>query len=120
MGMPAENTMATLPLEITFRDFEPSDAVREAIHLKTQKLSKFFDKIVNCHVTVSAPHRHKSKGKKFHIQIELNVPGKSIIVSHDPGDHDAHEDFYITLRDAFNAAEKQLKHFVENLKNHHR
>jgi ribosomal subunit interface protein len=118
MTMIAENNTYKLPLEITFRDFESSDAVTEAVEQKLQKLMKFYDRIERCHVTLSAPHRHHSKGKQYHIHIDLHVPGKNVIVSHDPKDDKSHEDFYVSLRDAFATAERQLKAHVRKMKDH--
>jgi ribosome-associated translation inhibitor RaiA len=42
------------------------------------------------------------------------VPGKGLVVSRDPGD--AHDDVYVAIRDAFDAAGRQLAEHERKLK----
>jgi len=100
------------PVQITFRDFEPSDAVTEAVHEKAAKLEQFYDRITECHVTIAAPHKHQHKGRVFHVRLHLHLPGKEIVVDHEPERSD-HEDVYVAIRDAFEAAQRQLKTYAE-------
>lgn len=98
-----------IPLEINFRHMEPSAAVEANIREKVAKLERHFDRIVGCRVVVEAPHRKQSKGKLFTVSINVSVPGKELVVNHTgPKDH-AHEDAYVAIRDAFNAAVRQLE-----------
>ena len=51
-----------IPLQISFRNMDPSPAVEERIHKKAEKLERFNDRIIGCAVVVEAPHRHHHKG----------------------------------------------------------
>jgi ribosomal subunit interface protein len=85
------------------RDFPHSEALDAHVRSKVQKLESHFNNIISCHVVVTVPHKHKHQGNQFNVRIELNVPGNEIVVN-----HDHHEDVYVALRDAFDAAKRQL------------
>jgi ribosomal subunit interface protein len=98
-----------IPLQITFRKMDPSPAVEERIRKKVEKLERFHDRIVNCSVVVEAPHRHHHKGKLYTVRVDISVPGKDVVVDRaKPVDH-GHEDVYVAIRDAFNAAVRRLE-----------
>lgn len=46
---------------------------------------------------------------QFEIRFEIRVPGTELAVSHRPGDLSTHEVVHVTVRDAFDAMERQLK-----------
>lgn len=97
------------PLEISFVDTAPSSAVDADVRKRAAKLEQFYDGITSCHVYIAEPHKHHRKGKQFEVRIEIRVPGTELAVSHRPGDDNAHEDIHVTVRDAFDAIERQLK-----------
>ncbi len=101
-----------LPLEITFRNVARTEGIEERIKAKAAKLDKFFDRITGCRVVVESPHKHHHKGNTYQIRIELTVPGDEIVVTRDPQSAD-HDDLAIALRDAFNAAQRQLQAYAE-------
>ena len=47
-----------VPIQISFRNMDPSPSVEAVVREKAAKLERFFDRIVSCHVTIEAPHRH--------------------------------------------------------------
>jgi ribosomal subunit interface protein len=97
------------PLQITFRDMEPSEAVEQRIRAKAAELERFHDRIISCHVTVHAPHGHHLKGNLYSVCVDLHLPDKDIVVGRErPEDH-AHEDVYVAVRDAFDAAVRRLE-----------
>lgn len=98
-----------VPLELSFRNMDPSDAVEANVRERVTKLERYFGRINSCRVVVEAPHRHHHKGKIYHVRIELGVPGPNILVSRDPGQHHAHEDVYVAIRDAFDAVQRRLE-----------
>ena len=108
-----------IPLQITFRDMEPSEAVEARIREKTAKLEQFYDRITSCRVIVESPHGHHHQGRLFQIHIDLGVPDGELVVSqaHHHKDH-SHEDVYVALRDAFNAAQRQLQSHVAMRRGH--
>ena len=95
-----------IPLQITFREIEHSDALENHIRDKAQKLEQFYSALVGCRVVVDQPGKHQHLGKPFSIRIDLTVPGGEIVV-----DRQQNEDVYVALRDAFNAARRKLEEF---------
>ena len=114
----------TVPIQITWRHIDQSDAIETAIREKAEKLGNYYDRIQNCRVMVEAPHAHKHKGKLYHIRLDITVPGKEIVVKRDPSAHGAHEDIYVVIRDAFDAARRQLQDHARiqrgDVKTHHK
>lgn len=106
-----ENDMQ-IPLQITFRHLEPSDAIEADIRDKAQKLERFANDITSCRVVVEAPHKHHHKGRIYTVSIDITVPGDEIVASRHPDKQHAHEDAYVAIRDAFNAAQRQLEDYV--------
>ena len=105
-----------VPVQISFRHMDPSPALEARVHEKAEKLERFFDRIVSCEVVVEAPHKHHHKGKLYNVRIEINVPGASVNVGRSgPQDH-AHEDVYVALRDAFDAAYRQLEDHARRMR----
>jgi cold shock CspA family protein/ribosome-associated translation inhibitor RaiA len=101
-----------IPVEITFRDIERSEAVEARIREWADKLDRIYDRIVRCEVVVGDPHRHHHKGHQFYVRVRLTVPGTEIVSSHSPGDDAAHQDIYVAVRDAFQATKRQLEDYV--------
>ena len=101
-----------LPLQVTFRDMPRSDAVEAKIRERAEKLDKFYDSIMSCRVVVEAPHAHHHQGRLYHVRIDLTVPHGELVVSKDKHDDRTHEDVYVAIRDAFDAAQRQLKNYV--------
>jgi cold shock CspA family protein/ribosome-associated translation inhibitor RaiA len=97
-----------MPLQITFRDMKPSGAVEARIRERAAELDQYYDRIIGCRVVVHAPHRHHHQGKLFHVRIDLTVPGGELVVNREPAAHHAYEDVFVTIRDAFDAAQRQL------------
>ena len=101
-----------LPVQISFRGMEPSDAVEAKIRERTAKLDRFFDRIMGCRVVVESPHRRHHQGKLFHVRVDLTVPGGELAVTREPAEHHAHEDVFVAIRDAFDAAQRQLEDYA--------
>jgi ribosomal subunit interface protein len=100
------------PLQITFRDIEHSDTLEAHIREKAEKLETFFEPIMSCRVVVEMPHQHKHQGKFFNVRIDIGVPGSEIVVNRDRHE----EDIYVALRDAFDAAKRQLDDYSRRLR----
>jgi ribosomal subunit interface protein len=100
-----------LPIQINFRQMEPSEALEAKIREKIQGLEQLYDRITSCHVIVEMSNKNHNQGNLFHITIDLRVPGKELVVSRDPKNH-AHEDAYVAVRDAFDAMKRQLKSYA--------
>ena len=124
----------TLPVQTTFRNIDQSEAVIERVQSEADKLGKYFDRITSCRVLVSTPHQPHRAGDPFHIHITLGVPGRELVVAHEPpwraGVEDgeaghlqkhqqtevAHKDLYVAIRDSFQAMRRQLQDYVHCLR----
>lgn len=95
-------------LQVTFRGMDSSPFVVARIEEAATKLLEIENRITGCHVTVESRHRHHHKGQIFHVRIDLTVPGAEIAVSREPEQDHAHEDVYVAVRDAFDAARRRL------------
>jgi cold shock CspA family protein len=109
---------------------EPSPAVEARIREEVAKLDEFYDQIMGCRVMIEIPHQHRHRGYRFHIRIDLTVPGGEIVVNHEPTLHGSlqrledeertkgqeasapHKDIFVAIRDAFKAARRQLQDFA--------
>jgi ribosomal subunit interface protein len=96
-----------VPLQITTRNIDHSEALDAHIREKVAKLEQFHGGITSCRVTVEELNRHQHQGRQFSVHVDVRVPGREIAVSRD---HD--EDVYVALRDAFDAAKRQLEEVV--------
>ncbi len=96
-------------VQISFRNMNHSTAVESRIDEKLAKLRQLFAEISGCHVMVELQHRHQHQGKLYHVVLELTVPGGEIVVSRASHDDHSHEDVYVAIRDAFEAARRQLE-----------
>jgi len=100
-----------IPLQITIRDMEHSDALETHIRDKANKLDEYFDRIMSCRVVVEMPHKHHHQGKQFNVRIDIGVPGSEIVVNRDHA-----EDVYVALRDAFDSAKRQLEDYARKIR----
>ncbi|MFP4112758.1 MAG: HPF/RaiA family ribosome-associated protein [Spirochaetota bacterium] len=99
-----------VPIEITFRNTEHSDTIHQLIRDEAARLERFHSRITSCHVAVERPQEHLSSGRDWRVRIDITVPrGNEIVVRREPGKGDMHEQLTTVIKDAFNAAERQLK-----------
>ncbi len=73
-----------LPMQITFRNMESSENVKDWIRSEAGKLETFYKPIMGCRVAVEVPHRHKRKGAAYGVRIDLTLPGGEIVVKRAP------------------------------------
>ena len=113
--------------DITYRNMAGSQWLDTEIQKRAAKLSTFYPQILSCKVIVEIPHRHHEQGNRFHIRIDITVPGERIIAGQGPNLHLAHfdgehesrttktvvrKDASLAVRQAFDAAKRQLRDYV--------
>ncbi|MDE2134008.1 MAG: host attachment protein [Alphaproteobacteria bacterium] len=103
----------SLPVSVVFRNMEASPAVHATALKYVAKLDRKFGRIVKCRVTVEAPHRHHRKGRLFRANVDLVLPGREITTKRSGESNHAHEDVNVALRDAFDAATRQLQDYFK-------
>ncbi|MEZ5829657.1 MAG: HPF/RaiA family ribosome-associated protein [Dongiaceae bacterium] len=98
-----------IPLQITFSNMTPSDAVRARIEALAARLDRFHERVMSCRVVVRAPNRRQRSGKLYHVSIDLKLPRREIAINRDPPKDHSHEDVYVAIRDAFNALTRRIE-----------
>ena len=106
-----------VPLQVTFRNTATSEAVEAEIHKRVEKLYRIHGNIISCRVVVEAPLANKQKGGLYKIRIDITCPESKIEVNREPDPRNqAHQDVYIALRDAFDAAHRKLEQYTARRK----
>ena len=99
----------TNEFQVVFHNIDQSDAVMDAVNKRINKLERYCDQIITGRVVLDSPHNNHHKGKVYSVGLEIHTPQKEVRVNQEQHDNHAHEDLYVAIRDAFNAAERQLK-----------
>ncbi len=103
-----------LPVEISYRGVEKSDAIDDLIRTKAARLDRFCDHISRCDVAVEHPNQQQSSGNPFRVRIDLTVPPNHELVADErQSEHEMHEPLTKIINDAFKTMERQLKDLVE-------
>ncbi|MCB1885102.1 MAG: HPF/RaiA family ribosome-associated protein [Geminicoccaceae bacterium] len=106
------------PLEIAFHNLQASESVEAAIRDRFAKLEKLYDRLTACRVSVEALHKQHRTGNVYEVHIDMLVPGGEVVVTKAPQkarERYANPDVYASIRDAFDAAERQLLAYKEQL-----
>ncbi len=101
-----------LPLQITFRNLDASETVEAKIRERAAELDQFFDRITGCRVTVETTTHKRQKGRLYSVRVDLTIPDHEIVVNRSPASDHSHEDIYVAVRDAFDAARRRLEEHV--------
>ncbi len=95
--------------QVVFHNIDQSEALADNVKKRIEKLQRFSNDIIGGRVVLDSPHNNHHKGKVFSVTLEIHTANKEIIVKQGQHDKPEHEDIYVAVRDAFNAAERQLK-----------
>jgi ribosomal subunit interface protein len=95
--------------QIVFHNIDQSDAITDNVNKRIDKLFRFASDIIGGRVVLDAPHNNHQKGKVYSVTLEVHTSNKQVVVTQEQHDNHAHEDLYVAIRDAFNAAERQFK-----------
>ena len=132
-----EGRAIKIPLQITFKNMTPSEAVEGHVRAAAEKLEEFCDHIMGCRVHIEVPHKHRHQGNAYHVRIDVTVPGEEFVIKRAPklltdsptrfpqalddvalertrelSKHAVHDDFQLSIRDAFDAARRKLQDYV--------
>jgi cold shock CspA family protein/ribosome-associated translation inhibitor RaiA len=115
---------------VTFRGVERTDALETEILTRLRKLETYYGGIMGCRVLVELVQRHHEAGNRYHVRIDLTVPGEEIVVSHEAGLHATAQDVdaarlskvaesdperkhaRVAIREAFDVARRQLQDYA--------
>lgn len=98
-----------IPLRITFRDMDPSDAIDAYVRKRASRLAVVTRGVVACKVAIEAPHKHKAHGRHYRVRIDLTTPGHEVVVDRCPDAGDACADVYAAIDFAFDHAVRRLR-----------
>ena len=100
-----------VPLQITFEGgLAGCDSLRRRIQREAGKLERFHERIDSCRVAVIGHGGASRHGGLYAVRLQLSGPdlGEVVVTRNPPADH-AHEDAFVTVRDAFAAARRRLQ-----------
>jgi len=90
----------------------------ELIQKKVNGLEKVCDYITQCSVVIEKPLRHADVGNPYQVRLDITVPpGHKIEVVKEPNKQEFRDPLYATVRNAFDAARRQLQKLVELQRN---
>jgi cold shock CspA family protein len=105
-----------VPLQIAFEHVGHSDAIEAAVRKEAHRLESFYDRITAMRVVIARPQHRHHKGDTYSVRIHIALPGgKHVDITRDPAATERHEDAYVTIRDAFDAAGRRLQDHVRRL-----
>jgi ribosomal subunit interface protein len=111
-----------IPVQITFRDVPPSEALESRIQKRVERLERVADRATSLHVIVAAPHARPQgashRGRLYQFTLEIRLPGTDIVVHQDDNENHAHEDPYVAMRDAFEALERRVHDHFDKIGRH--
>lgn len=104
------------PLEIAFHNLQPSPSIEAELRKHVDKLEHRFGRLTGCRVSVEKLHKQHRTGNLFEVHITLSIPGhgRDLAVSRPPQraqERFANPDIHVSIREAFDAAERQLEAF---------
>jgi cold shock CspA family protein len=106
-----------VPLNISFQNSEPSEAVRSEVERQAKRLEKFHDRITSCKVAIIVPQTRHRKGDLFKIDIRIAMPShQDIIVTRTHDDVPEHEHILVAIKDAFSAAQRQIEDSIRKMR----
>lgn len=112
---------------ITFRGVARTDVLEAEIVARLRKLETYYPRITGCRVLLELVQRHHEAGNRYHVRIDLTVPGEEVVVSHEAGLHATAQDVdtekftkaaesdaerkhaRVAIREAFDIARRQLQ-----------
>ncbi len=93
-----------LPAQITFHGMPHSAALEDAIRGRTARLERRYPQLISCRVVLGHAARHKQQGKEFVVRLDIKLTGAEVAINRDHS-----EDAFVAVRDAFDAARRQLE-----------
>lgn len=103
--------MPSIPLQIAFEGgLTASEALQHRVEREAEKLARFHDRIISCRVAIIGRPGKRRHGDLYAVRLQITTPGGGDVVvdRNPPADH-AHEDPFVTVRDAFSAARRRLQ-----------
>ncbi|MEA2935053.1 MAG: hypothetical protein QOD74_1699 [Variibacter sp.] len=110
--------MLQVPIEIAFHNIPSIPWAEEEIRARIAKLEQIFDRLVACRVRVDQRANNSARNIPPVVRIEMGVPGKDLVVSHEPDylqKKFQNPDLHNAINEAFRIAEDQLTEYKAQL-----
>jgi ribosomal subunit interface protein len=97
-------------LQISFKHMDSSESLEHLIRERTERLSRFYPRIIGCRVVVEIPRRGPASFKApISVAVEVAVPGHNPIVARSAEHrHEMKNDHTAAVNHAFDAIQRQL------------
>lgn len=96
-----------VPVQVSFHGMAASEAVEARAREKAAQLERYCADIMACRIAIDQLQKHQRQGRPFGVRIDLTIPGRELAVNRVED-----EDLQVALRDAFDAARRQLEDAV--------
>jgi ribosome-associated translation inhibitor RaiA len=107
-----------LPLEVSYRNINKNEALETLVQQQVGKLEKVCDHINSCRVAIEREHEDPETASPYRVRIDLTVKrGHELAVNKNSGKNRGYEALQPLIKEAFNAALRQLKELVERQRN---
>ncbi len=105
-----------IPVQVTFRRMNASDALEAAVREEAAKLERFHPGIIGCRVAVEAAHHRHVKGSIYLVRIDVTVPGSELVARSETSAPTPHENAYVAMRDAFHEMRRSLEDHAQRIR----
>jgi len=101
-----------LPIQVVFRNMERSAGIEEVVRERAALLERYAREIISCRVVVDPAGKHHRHGNQYAVRVDVKIPGHEIAASRTPAAESDHTDLHAAIRDAFDAARRQIEDHV--------
>lgn len=100
--------------EITYRDVRKTEALETLVEQQIAKLERYCNYMNSCRVSIEKTHDRPSSGSPYRVRIDITLPpNHELAVAHNPGEAKQYEPVETVIREAFEAARRQVVEQVE-------
>ncbi len=92
-----------MQINITGKNIELTEAIKDYVEKKISGLEKFYDKIIRAHVVIGKENHHHLKGNVFVCECKLDLAGNDIFISKNE------QDLYKSIDKVHDQLEDELK-----------
>ena len=100
-----------MKVEIQAVHFNADEKLKELIERKAEKLTTFFDRIIDCKVTLSLAH-NGAQVKDKHIVVKTQIPGTVLVAK------ESSKSFEESVDLAFDHIRRQLRKYKSKIRQH--
>ncbi|MBI1246217.1 hypothetical protein GC197_00045 [bacterium] len=101
-----------IPLQIRFRNMEPSQEIEGEIRDNVEKLEELFGEIVGCRVVVLVLHQNDQRERAYEMRILTMLPHDEFVVDRESGFDRTYDNIHDAIRNAFDYALQQLEDYA--------